>query len=178
MALVQLVLGRRGYWVAEKLGRFGEGTRHALVAFQKYSALPRTGKLDFWTRIALSGPVERVSPLRPGTGHRIDVDLARQVMVIATDDTVDGVFDISSGKRSTPTPKGAFRLEREIRGRRVAELGVLISPKYFKGGYAIHGSPSVPSHAASHGCVRVTNQTIAYLWESGLIPLGTPITIY
>jgi lipoprotein-anchoring transpeptidase ErfK/SrfK len=26
---------------------------------------------------------------------------------------------------------------------------------YFKGGFAIHGYPSVPAFPASHGCVRV-----------------------
>jgi len=177
VAFVQFTLLRRGFWVSEQLGRFGESTRHAVVAFQKYYGLPRTGKIDFWTRIGLAVSLQRATPLRAAAGHRIDVDLARQVMVIATDGNVDGVFDISSGKRSTPTPRGSFRLQREIKGRRVSKLGVLISPKYFTGGYAIHGSPSVPAHAASHGCVRLTNQTIAYLWGSGLIPLGTPITI-
>lgn len=177
VAFVQFTLLRRGFWVSEQLGRYGESTRHAVVAFQKYHGLPRTGKVDFWTRLGLAISLDRAAPLRPGAGHRIDVDLARQVMVIATDGNVDGVFDISSGKRSTPTPRGSFRLQREIKGRRVSKLGVLISPKYFTGGYAIHGSPSVPAHAASHGCVRLTNQAIAHLWASGLVPLGTPITI-
>jgi lipoprotein-anchoring transpeptidase ErfK/SrfK len=26
-------------------------------------------------------------------------------------------------------------------------------PNYFYGGYALHGSTSVPTYAASHGCV-------------------------
>jgi len=26
---------------------------------------------------------------------------------------------------------------------------------YFTGGYAIHGTPSVPPYPASHGCVRI-----------------------
>lgn len=26
---------------------------------------------------------------------------------------------------------------------------------YFRGGFAIHGYPSVPAYPASHGCVRI-----------------------
>ena len=126
----------------------------------------------------LAGEPVRAAPLSWATGHRIDVDLARQVLVISTNSNVDGVFDISSGKSSTRTPRGSFRLQREIRGRRVSSLGTLWSPKYFTGGYAIHGSPSVPAYPASHGCVRMTNQTIDFLWASGLIPLGTPIRVF
>jgi N-acetylmuramoyl-L-alanine amidase len=32
---------------------------------------------------------------------------------------------------------------------------VLWYPMYFKGGFAIHGYPSVPAYPASHGCVRI-----------------------
>ena len=32
---------------------------------------------------------------------------------------------------------------------------VLWYPLYFKGGFAIHGYPSVPAYPASHGCVRI-----------------------
>jgi lipoprotein-anchoring transpeptidase ErfK/SrfK len=35
----------------------------------------------------------------------------------------------------------------------------------------------VPAYAASHGCVRMTNQEIDFLWSSGLAELGTPVTL-
>lgn len=34
---------------------------------------------------------------------------------------------------------------------------------FFKGGYAIHGSNSVPNHHASHGCVRVPVEDARWL---------------
>ncbi len=174
---MQLRLYQRGFWMADRLGRFGESTRHALVAFQKFYGLPRSGRLDPFSRLALAGFADRATPRASGAGRRIEVDLRRQVMIISTGDRVDFVFDIASGKASTPTPRGSWKLTRQIRGVRRAELGTLFSPKYFTGGYAIHGSNSVPAQPASHGCIRTTNQTIDYLWASNLIPLGTPITI-
>ncbi|MFP5299042.1 MAG: L,D-transpeptidase family protein, partial [Actinomycetota bacterium] len=39
--------------------------------------------------------------------------------------------------------------------KRVSRLGTLYDPSYFVGGYAFHGSPSVPTYPASHGCIRL-----------------------
>ena len=177
VALLQLRLAQRGFWLSEELGRFGESTRHAVVTFQKFYGLKRTGRVDPYTRLAIGGFPDRATVSEAAGGHRIEIDLGRQVMIISTNDVVDGVFDISSGKSSTRSPRGSFALTREIRGIRRSPLGVLYSPKYFTGGYAIHGSNSVPATAASHGCIRLTNQTINYLWASGLIPIGTSIKL-
>lgn len=177
VAFLQIRLRERGFWLSEQLGRFGESTRNAVVAFQKFHGLPRTGRVDFWTRLGVAVSAERATPKAPRRGRAIEVDLARQIMVIQTDGRVDAVINVSTGTRATPTPKGTFRLQRQIKGKRVSRLGTLFSPKYFTGGYAIHGSTSVPPYPASHGCVRVTNQAIDHLWASGLLALGTPITI-
>lgn len=177
VAFLQMRLRERGFWLSEQLGRFGESTRNAVVAFQKFHGLPRTGRVDFWTRLGIAVSAERATPRVPRQGRAIEVDLARQIMIIQTDGRVDEVINVSTGTRATPTPKGSFRLQRQIKGKRLSRLGTLFSPKYFTGGYAVHGSTSVPPYPASHGCVRVTNQAIDHLWASGLLALGTPITI-
>jgi lipoprotein-anchoring transpeptidase ErfK/SrfK len=51
-------------------------------------------------------------------------------------------------------------------------------PKYFWRSAAIHGYASVPNYAASHGCVRVTNATMDWLWKKNALPLGMPIWVY
>jgi len=45
-------------------------------------------------------------------------------------------------------------------------------------GYGIHGTdePNSIGHAASHGCVRLRNEDIAYLYS--IVPVGTPVYIY
>jgi lipoprotein-anchoring transpeptidase ErfK/SrfK len=178
VALFQIRLVERGFWIGDRLGSFGDSTTHAVVAFQKYLGLPRSGVIDGWTRIALAAGTDRMGPRTPRADHSIDVDLGRQILIIQTGGRVDWIFDISSGKRSTPTPRGQFTLQRQIRGVQHAKLGVLYSPKYFTGGYAIHGSPSVPNYPASHGCVRLTIAAINFLWSSGQANLGTPISIH
>jgi lipoprotein-anchoring transpeptidase ErfK/SrfK len=76
------------------------------------------------------------------------------------------------------TPEGRFSIQRQIDGEDVSPLGVLWRPKYFTGGYALHGSPSVPGYPASHGCVRLSNPAIDFLWSSGAAPIGRTVWVY
>jgi lipoprotein-anchoring transpeptidase ErfK/SrfK len=52
----------------------------------------------------------------------------------------------------------------------------MYKPYYFRGGYAIHGSPSVPGYPASHGCVRVTNADMDFLRDH--LDLGMTVYVY
>jgi lipoprotein-anchoring transpeptidase ErfK/SrfK len=65
---------------------------------------------------------------------------------------------------------------RQINGWRRSPLGLLYRPKYFRGGYALHGSNSVPAYPASHGCVRVSLRAMDHLWSR--VPIGTRVRIY
>lgn len=53
------------------------------------------------------------------------------------------------------TPQGRFQVFRKVRSWDESYLGRLYYPVYFSGGYAIHGSTSVPIRPVSHGCVRI-----------------------
>ena len=80
-------------------------------------------------------------------------------------------------------------------GREIVVDGQLIVPPYgtnqrrYEGvlgthrlvlgnGYAIHGTnvPTSIGQSVSHGCVRLLNEDIAYLYE--IVPVGTPVYIY
>jgi lipoprotein-anchoring transpeptidase ErfK/SrfK len=108
----------------------------------------------------------------------IEVDLTRQLLLVVDNGVVSEVHDASTGRQSGSTPVGTWTIDREIDGYRYAPLGVLYRPKYFYGGVAIHGYPSVPPTAASHGCVRVTNATMDHLWASGVAPVGATVVVY
>jgi lipoprotein-anchoring transpeptidase ErfK/SrfK len=57
--------------------------------------------------------------------------------------------------------------------------GVLGTHRLILGdGYSIHGTnvPSSIGQSVSHGCVRLLNQDIAYLYD--VVPVGTPVFIY
>ncbi len=71
------------------------------------------------------------------------------------------------------TPSGSFRIERRIKGKRKSYLGLLYDPLYFKGGFAIHGAPSVPGYPASHGCVRIPLHVSRWLFDN--VPNRTPV---
>jgi peptidoglycan hydrolase-like protein with peptidoglycan-binding domain len=174
---LQQRLSEMGYWLPGVDGKYTSATLHAVTAFQKANNLPRTGKADGPTLAAMATATRPV-PLHPLPGRTLEVDLNRQILMVINGGQVDMVLDISSGKKSTPTPKGDYTIQRQIDGLRVSDLGELWRPKYFTGGYALHGSPSVPTSAASHGCVRLTNAEIDWLWSSNVAPVGTPLFVY
>jgi N-acetylmuramoyl-L-alanine amidase len=60
----------------------------------------------------------------------------------------------------------------------VDSLGELWRPKYFSSGFAIHGDAYVPPVPVSHGCVRVSDEAIDWIWADGLMPLGTEVWVY
>jgi peptidoglycan hydrolase-like protein with peptidoglycan-binding domain len=162
------------YDVGKVDGVFGQTTRHAVVAFQKANGLARDGIVGPRTRAALAKPVA-VAPSRVQTGRYVEVDITRQILILARDGEVERIFEVSTGKASTPTPMGRFTIERRIDGWRTSRLGTLWRPAYFKGGYAVHGYSSIPSHPASSGCVRIPNASMNRLWSA--IPVGTPVEI-
>jgi lipoprotein-anchoring transpeptidase ErfK/SrfK len=93
------------------------------------------------------------------------------------------------GKRSTPTPRGEFFVEENVRlpgGRPGAPFALATSARSkvfqeFEGGpgqIALHGLSNVGGSlgsAVSHGCVRLANRSIS--WLAARIKPGDPVTI-
>jgi peptidoglycan hydrolase-like protein with peptidoglycan-binding domain len=180
--LLQARLDALGYWVPVD-GNFGALTTQALYALQKSAGIPRTGNYDGPTQRALAAGV--LPTPRSTEGYVAEIDKTRQVLMLVSNGRVVKVFNTSTGNERpygagniAHTPEGAFTIYRQINGTRVSDLGTLFRPKYFTGGYAIHGSPSIPPYPASHGCARVSNGAINFLWDSGMLPLGTPLLVY
>ena len=166
-------------------GTFSYDTLHALIPFQKVNGLERTGIVDGPTRARLGKPIQALLREKR-SGNQIEIDLSKQVLIAGTNGVVTRVLDISTGggyfyfdqgiRYKADTPTGHFRIARKINGVRVSRLGELYRPAYFFGGYAIHGSGSVPTHPASHGCIRVTNQ--AQDRQYNLLTIGTSVWIF
>ena len=74
------------------------------------------------------------------------------------------------------TPRGKFVVTRKINGLRISSLGALYYPNYIVNGIAIHGSPSVLSYPASHGCIRIP--MFAAKEVSEMLPVGTIVVVY
>jgi len=153
-----------GYWAGRVEGQFDSDSRHALIAFQKVEGRARTGKLTHEELNALRAAV-RPQP-RHGRSPHVEIDLARQVLFLVDEtgevarilpvSTGNGEFYMDHGKiHRARTPTGTFKVLRKIKGWRRSSLGLMYYPNYIFNGIAIHGSFSIPTHPASHGCIRV-----------------------
>ena len=174
--VLQRQLRELDYWLPGVDGTYGSHTHHAVVALQKAAGLARTGVFDAATRRALERDV-RPRP-RSSSGTYIEVDRAAQLLLVVEDGELQWTFDTATGRSGWTTPAGVFRVQRQINGYRYAPLGTLYRPKYFIGGIAFHGYPSVPPYPASHGCVRVTNAAMDWLWANDAAPIGRLVWVY
>lgn len=168
-------------------GVFGKATLGAVYAFQKVNELERDGVFNDndWETLKAAPPIElSTSDTQP---DRVEVDLDRQVLYLVLDNRIETVVPISSGNGElyrgrggslvrARTPEGSYRFNRHINGWRISYLGGLYRPFYFRGGYAIHGSGSVPPVPASHGCVRVEIHDMDYL--ANHLEIGMPVLVY
>jgi len=128
----------------------------AVMAFQKVNGLPRTGQLTDEVAARILSTQVQPAPLMPGGGaSRVEVDLARQVLFLYEGSALSAILPVSTGTAATPSPRGSFRFYRYDPGWHTSRLGQLYNAVYFYGGYAIHGSNSVPAYPASHGCIRI-----------------------
>jgi peptidoglycan/xylan/chitin deacetylase (PgdA/CDA1 family)/lipoprotein-anchoring transpeptidase ErfK/SrfK len=165
VSYLQKTLNEISYPAGRRDGSFGYETQQAVYAFEKVKGLTRDGVVtpQQMTQLALSA--RPVVPSKGKPGSFVDVDISRQVLFEVKKGRVTHTIPISSGNEEyytvdgqtykAHTPRGSFTIERKIEGVRVSRLGKLYDPSYFVGGYAIHGSQSVPVYPASHGCVRI-----------------------
>ncbi|MBW3668672.1 MAG: L,D-transpeptidase family protein [Actinobacteria bacterium] len=184
---LQRRLRDRGYWVGAIDGVFGEVTKQAVYAFEKYEGRRVDGRMSAADQDALvraSRPVARTT-----SGDVIEVDKTRQLLFFVRNGQVVWAFNTSTGTEEpytyrgeqymADTPPGRWEIYREIDGWRESNLGRLYRPKYFHtDGIAIHGYTFVPPYPASHGCVRVTLEAIDYIWANGLAPIGADVWVY
>ena len=174
-----------GYWTGPVDGVLDAASRHALIAFQKVEGRQRTGVLNA-TEL---GALRLANPPAPrdNTYAHIEVDLQRQILMVVE---VTGkatrilpvcagneAFYIDQGQRNRAhTPRGSFTVTRKINGWRRSSLGLLYYPSYIINGIAIHGSPSIMTYPASHGCIRIPMFAAKELSE--IAPFGTVVVVY
>ena len=183
-----------GYWVADFDGYYGQVTGQAVLAFQKYMGLARTGNLDEWGAFLLS--MQSYKPVAQSkSGDITEVDKGKQLLFFVKGGKTVWTLNTSTGSDipytevnqrdggtidgDAHTPEGRFRVYSAYSdGWENGQLGQLYRPRYFIGGVAIHGAPNIPGYPASHGCVRVSTTFIDWVWDTNLLPLGSSVWVH
>jgi peptidoglycan hydrolase-like protein with peptidoglycan-binding domain len=155
-------------------GVFDEATGRAVIAYRKMTGLARVPSTDLTVFKKLQEGAGTFHVKYPQDGRHVEGDLTRQVLAeIEPGGKIHALYTMSSGKPSTPTVIGRFRVYEKTFGTNSEGM---VDSNYFIRGYAIHGYAEVPTYAASHGCLRVPipNAAAIYSW----VHEGTPVDVY
>jgi len=170
---LQNMLAAKGYVVGQR-NVYDARTARAVLAFRKMTNMARTTSASEGVFQALQRG-KGAFPVRfRSHGRHVEGDLTHQVLaLIGNGGKVERLYPMSSGKPSTPTVLGSFRVYNRTPGTN--SEGMVYS-SYFIRGYAIHGYYDVPTYAASHGCLRVPipDAIPIYNW----VRYGTPVDVY
>lgn len=155
-------------------GVYESGTENALIAYRKVVGLPRLASAGRKVFSLLASRRGAFDVRFPHDGRHVEANLTQQVLAeIEPKGRVWRIYTISSGKPSTPTVLGRFRVYLKTSG--INSEGMVYS-NYFIRGYAIHGYAEVPTYPASHGCLRlpVEDAIPVYDW----VRIGTIVDTY
>jgi lipoprotein-anchoring transpeptidase ErfK/SrfK len=170
--VLQAKLKALGYVTGQK-GVYDARTARAVLAFRKVTGMARiqTATSDVFRKLARGAGHY---PVRfPRQGKHVEADLSLQVMALIRGSKVERIYPISSGKPSTPTVLGTFKVYSKTPGTNAKGM---VFTSYFHGGYGIHGYQDVPIFAASHGCLRtpVPDAVSIFNW----ISYGDTVDVY
>jgi len=165
LAALGYVVGQRGY--------FDSRTGRAVLAFRKVTGMARTYVANGEVFRRLAHGWGRFNVRYKSHGRHVEGDLTHQVLALIDNGRAVRIYPLSSGKPSTPTILGNFRVYMKEPGTN--GHGMIYS-SYFIRGYAIHGYVDVPVYAASHGCLRIPppDAISVYNW----VHLGTRVDTY
>jgi hypothetical protein len=180
---VQENLRRLGVYVTVD-GVEGPRTRQGVCAARRLLRYKKTSRNRITRKDvrALRRATEWTEP-RHGKNY-LWVDRRCQMLYQAKKGKFIRVRKASTGKAGHATPRGTYSITWKWPGWHDSSEypsdsgnGNMYNSMYFKsGGYAVHGSRSVPWYPASHGCVRVNLKTADKLYAS--VPVGTKVIIF
>jgi hypothetical protein len=172
---IQLRLSLLGYLDrADVTGSLDYVTEQALLAFQGWEDLDRTGSVTGQTQVALFG-ASRPEPAARRPGKRIEIYRDRGVLLMVDTGEVVRAVHTSTGAGGV-TPVGSFRVYvKSLLSWSVPFKVWMPYAAYFTGGIATHQSPDVPSYPASHGCVRLPEGDAERVYR--FVAVGTPVSV-
>jgi hypothetical protein len=151
VALIQQRLAALHFYIPHT-GVFDTGTGLALDAYHRLLHWGTYETLDGRTVSFLLDGFGTFKVRFPNHGRHAEGNLSLQLLALVNGSHVVAIYPISSGKPSTPTILGDFRVYSKVPG--TLPDGMYDS-NFFVRGYAIHGYNPAPDYPASHGCMRL-----------------------
>jgi N-acetylmuramoyl-L-alanine amidase len=184
---LQVDLNRLKYWSGSADGSFGHLTQQAVFALQKVAGLTRDGVVGARTYAAIADGARPSRKITSGVGF--EVNLSRQIIIATTGGKLSYILNTSTGSgeryysggrwKTATTPKGSFSMFRFYSsGWQSGPLGNMYRPGYYDRGWAIHGSTSIPTYPASHGCCRISVGASDMLWSRSWFVDGRRVLVY
>ena len=172
VSLIQQRLAALHFFIAQT-GVYDQGTGLAIDAYHRLLHRGTSENLDGLTISYLLDGFGAFRVRFPGHGRHAEGNLSLQLMALADGPRVSYIFPISSGKASTPTILGDYRVYSRVPG--YLPDGMYFSD-FFIRGYAIHGYDPAPDYPASHGCMRlpIADAIPAFNW----LALGDWVDVY
>jgi hypothetical protein len=173
---VELRLAALGYLDRSDVGAADAYlTDQALLAFQGWEELDRTGTVTGQTQLALFR-ANRPRPMSRRPGRRIEIHRDLGVLLMVEDGEVVRAVHASTGAPGWSTPVGDFNVYTKALYSWSVPFQVWMPfAAYFRGGIATHQSPDVPSYPASHGCVRLPEGEAERVYR--FVDVGTPVAV-
>jgi L,D-transpeptidase catalytic domain/Sporulation and spore germination len=172
---VQLRMFQLGYLSrAQVTGTLDYSTSQALLAFQGWEGLARTGTVTGETQLELVR-AERPRPRYRGSRH-VEIHRDRGVLLLVERGEVERAVHTSTGAGGA-TPSGTFRVFRKETMSWSYPFQVWMPwASYFVGGIAMHEYSHVPEYPASHGCVRLPAGDAQRVFR--FAEHGTPVHVF
>jgi hypothetical protein len=164
---------QRLHFYMPQTGVWDTGTQWAVNAYHRLLDRGYSTVLDRKTLNDLVAGKGRFVVRYPNQGRHVEGNLGKQVAALIKGSKVYWIFPISSGKPSTPTILGSFRIYNRVPG--YLPDGMYYSD-FFIRGYALHGYDPSPDYPASHGCMRLPIQDAipAFNW----LHIGDWVDVY
>jgi hypothetical protein len=124
----------------------------------------------------------------PRTPRQVLVSITDRKLAVLEDGKVIGIFSVSVGARPSPSPTGEFQIINRLANPTYYHPGTVIPPGpgnpigprwigLSQRGFGIHGTnqPRSIGHAASHGCIRLSNGDVVRLFQ--MVDVGDTVSI-
>ena len=173
---VQLRMLQLGYLSrAQVSGSLDYATGQALLAFQGWEGLGRTGTITGETQRALVDTRRPRPSSRAGAKH-VEIHRDRGVLLMVEKGETVRAVHTSTGAGGI-TPSGRYSVYRkEIMSWSYPFRVWMPFASYFTGGIAMHEYSSVPEYPASHGCVRLPAGDAERVYR--FAEIGTPVHVF